>query len=253
MATDDIRGLVVVLRTMVERRNPQERNASVLSRLVFQRLRGARGQYNLQGEYRSVLKEPVEGVAYIELILKWDPDIEPHVPAREPWVHHGQVGKTRDGRAAIRLTYRLAHSFIEEWMLEALSHDVAGVIRHELEHTVQPPGGGAPKHSGPRNWADLDATRAYLLNPKEIEAWATQAYLEAKRKREPVTGPVGRKVERLEKALRRRDVPKQMIQALADDLRKAVTDYMVRRYPTARFRIRSGEVIPAANLRSPWW
>lgn len=72
------------------------------------------------------------------------------------------------------MTYRFAHPVIDDWMLEPLSHDVAGVIRHELEHNRQ----------GPTvSYANIEKTRAYLLNPREVEAVGTQMYLQAKREK----------------------------------------------------------------------
>jgi len=129
----------------------------------------------------------------VEVILQLDPSVEPHVPAKTPWNHRGQAGRTKAGTSAIRLTYRMAHPEIEDWMLEALSHDIAGVLRHELEHGAQdkrgvsvaygPNTGRKDPNQKDRDWSDIPATRAYLLDPAEIEAWATQAYQEAKRRK----------------------------------------------------------------------
>jgi len=230
-----LRSLVSCLRDVTERRSPQERRAAILAKRVFARLKSYRKQYNLKGEARSVLKDPIEGVAWIELILKWDPDIEPHVPAKAPWVHKGQLGRAVSGKVAIRLTWRLAHSFIDDWMLEPLSHDIAGVIRHELEHSTQSRAGtvGSPESRG-GDWGNVAMTREYLLNPKEVEAFSTQVYMQAKRQKVPVTVPLGDKLDRLEKALRRRKIDPKIVRDLVADYRTTVLTYILRRYPDAR-------------------
>lgn len=53
-----------------------------------------------RAQFKTTLKEPDTGIAYVELILKYDPDTEPLVPVKTPWHHRGQAGWTKDGQAA---------------------------------------------------------------------------------------------------------------------------------------------------------
>jgi len=210
-----------------------------------------RKQYNRTGEVTTTVKSPEPGMEYVQLILKYDPDIEPHVPVKEPWVHRGQSGRTADGKEAVRLTYRFAHPVIDDWMLEPLSHDMAGVVRHELEHGAQGDATHATSPGG--DWGNVEKVRAYLLHPREVEAFTTQVYLQSKREGVPITVLIGRKTDRLEKAMRRRDVDIQVVRSVVNEYRKAVTEYAAKRYPTAKFQTSSGKTVLARDLRGPWW
>jgi len=241
----DLRVLIGILRDLEERRSPLEKRTAVITREVFEALKKARAAYNRDGGYEVQLSTD------IELILKWDPEIEPHVPVTAPWVHTGRLSRSKEGKPAIRLLYRLAHPMIDDWMLEPLSHDISGVVRHELEHSVQPKGDVV--RSPGSNWGDVERTRAYLLSPEEVMAFGTQVYTQAKRKKVPVTTVIEEKMGRLINALKRRDVPEPVIQSLVYDYRKAVTDYIVQRYPGAQFQTRSGKSVLARNLSGQWW
>jgi hypothetical protein len=200
------------------------------------------------------------GNAETILVFKYDPDIAKHLPATEPWVHRGSAGRNAQG-TAFRLIYRIAVPSIENWMLEPLSHDIVGVVRHEMSHGSQyargeAPGAGSDRKTdvtGERAWGDISATREYLLAPHELQATAAQMYLMAKRAKKPISEFIEDKVIKLVKALKRRDVPQVDIDELVSDYRKAVTDYVRKRYPTAQFRLFSGEVVLARDLTGTWW
>jgi hypothetical protein len=262
----ELRTLIAELRAIVERRSPAEVSARKLGREVFAWVRSVRAEFARKGGAQTMLQWPrgTEGlpykVSYVQLFLKYDPDIAKHLPEKQPWTHRGSAGKNAQG-TAFRLIYRIAVPTIEDWMLEPLSNDITGVVRHEMEHGVQyargeAPGAGAKRRTdttGERNWGDIAATRGYLLDPAELEAFSTQVYLMAKRARAPVTKFIDEKVQLLIKALKRRDVAKADIDSLTGDYRKAVTQYIQKRYPTAQFRTRSGEVVLARDLVRPWW
>lgn len=261
----ELRVLVAALRDLSERRSPQETETRQLAQAVFNwvKSRATRIQFNRTGEHKTTIRDPLPGMDRVEVILKFDPSVEGLVPAKTPWVHRGQAGSTATGKRAIRLTYRLEHPEIEDWMLEPLSHDITGVIRHELEHGAQhergvsvayaPGTGRKTADQKDRDWGDIEATRAYLLDPAEVEAWGTQAYVVAKRTKVSVTEPINAKLDQLTKALRRRAVPAGDIESLVADYRKAVTEYIRKRYPTAQFRTRSGELVFGQDLTRSWW
>lgn len=262
----ELRRLIAGLRDLVERRSPSEVSARELGRKVFVWVKFVRTAFARQGSVETTLQWPLKApklpykVSYVQLVLKYDPAIAPHLSPKEPWTHRGSAGRNDQG-TAFRLIYRIAVPTIEDWMLEPLSNDITGVVRHEMEHGSQyargeAPGAGATRKTdttGERNWGDIAATRGYLLDPYELQATATQMYLMAKRAKKPVSEFIENKAVKLIKALKRRDVPQADIDALADDYRKAVTDYVRKRYPTARFRTHSGEVVLARDLTRSWW
>ena len=61
-------------------------------------------------------------------------------------------------------------------------------------------------------------------------------YMQAKREKVPVTVPIERKLKQLTRALVRRSVDKQVIDSVVADYRKALVDYITKRYPKALFR-----------------
>jgi len=262
----ELRKLIWELRVLVERRSPSEVSASELGRKVFAWVRSVRADFARQGTAETILQWPLKAprlsykVSYVQLVLKYDPAISQHLSPKEPWTHRGSAGRNAQG-TAFRLILRIAVPVIEDWMLEPLSNDITGVIRHEMEHGSQyargeDPGAGVQRQTdttGERNWGDISATRTYLLDPHELQATATQLYLMAKRAKKPVSEFIEGKVAKLFKALKRRGVPQADIDALADDYRKAVTDHVRKRYPTAQFRTRSGDIVLAQDLTRSWW
>lgn len=262
----ELRRLLVELRSLEERRSPSEVPARKLGRKVFAWIRSAREDFERQGKAETILKWPLSTaklpykVSYFQIVLKYDPAIAPHLPEKEPWLHRGSAGHNEQG-TAFRLIYRIAVPIIEDWMLEPLSNDITGVIRHEMEHGSQyvrgeAPGEGAKRKTdatGERAWGDVAATRGYLLDPYELQATAAQMYLMAKRAKKPVSEFIEDRATRLVKALKRRGVSQADIDSLTADYRKAVTEYIRKRYPTAQFRLPSGEVALARDLTRPWW
>lgn len=122
------------------------------------------------------------------------------------------------------------------------------LIRHELEHYRQdqrsgydePAKGvhhtlpGLPTQDGKvgnNPYATLESTYAYLLRPREVEAWVMGMYKQAKTQKVPLLTVLQRQSEELAEKLPNASISVEDARQVADSMLMAWTDYARKRLP----------------------
>lgn len=187
------------------------------------------------------IPDTVQGkqVITVNLILQLMKDPQPH-----DIVHVGGSWSPIDDQLTIEVVIGSTTRMMKQQHLSMIQAKVYEVVRHELEHSVQPESylidgmlANNEMQAVPEgSWSSPKALARYFLSPSEIEAYVAGLYHKARRTRQPLIKLIDDQIEAFMRAATRKNVNAVEMRNVLMQVKYEWIKYAQKRYPKAQLQ-----------------